>query len=516
MPTATSALIARSALPHKREEETDEEILEKLEAHDPLVRRVTLESLVIKGPETAARFVDEVLKQFGAQESDVRAAAAYALVKAGPVLKQRSLANCAAVAAKALGDDDGRVRAEATRALAALGREATLRFVDKIVALEKDQDEDVKLAAITCISTVGEASRLGPFLRSADSLVCRAALLEVGRCPAARLQHAEILARQLFHQDALVRLAAVQASGELGSNCSDIHLQALSNLQVVESQVKVRRAAVQALGRCGEAGARYLTAFLRDRDEMIRHFAAETLAAVGGEASASSAALLLEDSDPVVQQAALLAIGRLGDAGLCHSSAVAKQLLSENLGNKLAAIQALNELGASNEASGLGGLVDDHSKAVRQAAVAALAKMGAVGAAEATKFLRDQDPSVRQAAVKVFSPLHSKLPASIARTHVQTLACGLLDEDWRVRMAVVVALGDLQADEMAEQVAALRNDENDQVRRSAVTALVKMGAVPALAAAFLGDEDAEVRRDAAEAFATLGGQRADDEISEAD
>ncbi|CAJ1370975.1 unnamed protein product [Effrenium voratum] len=117
---------------------------------------------------------------------------------------------------------------------------------------------------------------------------------------------------------------------------------------------------------------------------------------------------------------------------------------------------------------------------------------------------------------KVYSPLHSKLKAHLAKPYAASVARKLLDEDWRVRLAAVVALGDLKAS-FAEQVGALCRDPDNQVRRSALAALEKMGAAPALAAGFLGDDDAAVRKDAATVYAALGGGQMDDgELSEAD
>jgi len=148
--------------------------------------------------------------------------------------------------------------------------------------------------------------------------------------------------------------------------------------------------------------------------------------------------------------------------------------------------------------------------------VTALAKLGADGAEQALAFLDDEDQAVRQAAVKVYSPLHSKLPAEVAFRYAEQVACKLLDEDWRVRFAAVVALGDLRATDYAEQVAALAGDENDQVRRSALAALEKFGGPVASIAAFLGDEDRRVRQDAERVYAALGGGRSGDdgELSE--
>ncbi|CAE8620262.1 unnamed protein product [Polarella glacialis] len=469
----------------------------------------------MEGP-SAAKYASEIGKLLDDEEPDVRRAAAVALGKVGP-----AAASQAAGLAAALKDEDASVRAAAAEALGVLGREASSRYAEKLAALAGDGDEEVALAAVASLSALCEASRLAPFVDSGLPSVSRAALCEIGRCPAARSKHADLIARGLLHKDATVRLAAVQASGELGPACSQEHLAQLAAMRTGEKQVRVRKAAVQALGRSSESGTLHLLSFFRDSDEGIRHFAADTLASTGGEAAVSGAAGLLEDPEPVVRQTALLALGRAKQGfGLAFAGAVAAQLRDEDFASKLAAIQALSDLGAESEAGALGALVHDPSKGARQAVVSALAKMGPRGASEALPFLADKDPGVRQAAVKVFSPLHSKLPAEVARLHVGALAYCLVDEDWRVRLATVVALGDLHAAETAEQVAALCRDNDDQVRRSAVSALEKMGASPALVAGFLGDDDKGVRAAAERAFQALGGGRSagdeDGELSEAD
>eukprot|EP00930_Biecheleria_cincta_P045271 TRINITY_DN31204_c0_g1_i1.p1 TRINITY_DN31204_c0_g1~~TRINITY_DN31204_c0_g1_i1.p1 ORF type:complete len:549 (-),score=126.10 TRINITY_DN31204_c0_g1_i1:66-1637(-) len=500
------------------EEVADDEAMQamadQLTSWDHNTRKFGLQALGLQGP-AAEDHVPEIAKLLRDEEWEVRKAAAAALGKIG-----FKAAGEAAELGLALKDEDPSVRAEAAKALSLVGRVAALRQVERVAALAKEQEEDVAMAAVACLSSLGEATRLVAFLGSPRASVVRAALVEIGRCPEARGQHREQIAAALLHADAAVRLAACQASGELGADCSEEHLKRIAALQTSEKQVKVRRSAVQALGRAGEAGAAHLLVFLRDRDEEVRHFAADTLAACGGKTAAGKTAELLDDPDPGVRRAALMALGRMRENGRDEADAVATCLYDNDMGARLAAIQALSDLAAEDQASALGALCEDATKGVRQGAVGALAKLGCSGAEEALRFFDDTDPSVRQSAVKVFSPLHSKLPAEIARRHIKHVGRALLDEDWRVRLAAAVALGDLHASELCEQVAALSGDPDTQVRRSAVTALEKMGASAALAARFLGDGDAGVRQDAQKVFAALGGGKcADDddgELSECD
>ncbi|CAK9030496.1 Hypothetical protein SCF082_LOCUS19227 [Durusdinium trenchii] len=239
-------------------------------------------------------------------------------------------------------------------------------------------------------------------------------------------------------------------------------------MRTTDPQAKVRRAAIQALGRIGPAGAVEIPAFFRDQDDGIRHFAAETLGAAGDEAAAAVCAEQLKTAGPDVKRSALLALGRM--KLVAWAPQVAGCLHDSDLATRLAAIQALSDLKAEEHAEELEALAVDGNKGVRQAAVAALAKMGSSGARWATSFLEDEDPAVRQSAVRVYSPLHSKLKASLAKPYAEMVARRLLDEDWRVRLAAVVALGDLDAQSYVEQLGALKGDPDNQdfeVRRRA-------------------------------------------------
>ena len=108
---------------------------------------------------------------------------------------------------------------------------------------------------------------------------------------------------------------------------------------------------------------------------------------------------------------------------------VADRLQDSSFEVRLAAIQALSDMQACSEAGSLAALAHDTSKAIRLPAVNALAKLGESGAAEVLQFLADDDYAVRSAAVRVFSPLHSKLPSDIACRYSAAVVPSLHDED---------------------------------------------------------------------------------------
>lgn len=499
----------------------EDDVLDQLQSSDEHVRRVALESLALRsGSRDCSSYAAEVGQLLETDDNaEVRRAAARALASLGSSEASRQQVHALLAAALRSSEED-KVRAASTRAVGLLlasggassgggGASALANNVAaarRLQALAQDgSGEEVQLAAVEALASLGQAACLAPFFNSVFVSVCRSAVVEVGRSPSARLEHLELLAGVLAHRDTSVRLAAVQASGEVGLSCSTSLIVALGRLGSTEQNRRLRHAAVQALGRSGDGGVTELLKFLSDVDEDTRHFAAETLGSVGGEKAAASAAALLCSSEASTRCAALQALGKMNAQGRAHSKVVAMHISNEDLHCRLAAIQALSDLGDSSQAGALGMLTTDANKGVRQAAVTALAKMDVAGAAEAVKFFEDDDQAVRQAAVKVFSPLHSKLRADLAREYSEVVACRMLDEDWRVRLAAVVALGDLHAVEFVNQVGALCGDGDAQVRRSAVTTLHKLGAGVVRVAAFLGDDDAGVRGEAQRVYALLGG-----------
>mmetsp|Transcript_69423 Transcript_69423/g.206832 ORF Transcript_69423/g.206832 Transcript_69423/m.206832 type:complete len:497 (+) Transcript_69423:111-1601(+) len=493
----------------------EEQAVEQLEAFQISEKRSALQSLVTLGK--VDYYSDEIAKLLDDEDAPVRREAALTLGKAQPS-SSRSGQDIARTLASSLTDDDASVRAEVARAIAALGKDG-LTVIDRVEKiLGKEKEDEPAMAAVECLSALGEMNRIAPFLVHSSPNVCRVALVETGRSPEARAKFAHLIRDRIGHQDTSVRLAAVQASGELGTALTQPHLESLAELRTSDRQPKVRRAAVQAIGKAGPAGVPYLMNFFHDADDGVRHFAADTAGGVGGEDAAAAAAELVDHPDAPVRRAALMALGKMKVDGRDRSGIVAKHLHDEDFAARLAAIQALNELAASDEAVNVGALRNDSNKGIRQAAVSTLAKMGKQGAEEALGFLDDPDQAVRQAAVKVFSPLHSKLPADLALPHAASVCGKLTDEDWRVRFAAVVALGDLHTGQYVNQVAVLCNDDSNQVRRSAITTLMKIGATAAHVAAFLLDDDQGVKKDAEIAYADLKANGPDDaaDLSECD
>merc|ERR1719353_842438 len=135
-----------------------------------------------------------------------------------------------------------------------LGHEAASAHVARLVALAQDSAEAAGIAAVESLVLLGEVRNLAPFLTSPQAQVRRVAIVEIARSPDARVEHARLIAENISHADPAVRLAAVQATGDIGSAASSDHIRLLGALRGNERTVRIRKGAVQALGRVGEKG----------------------------------------------------------------------------------------------------------------------------------------------------------------------------------------------------------------------------------------------------------------------
>merc|ERR1719446_1612267 len=103
-----------------------------------------------------------------------------------------------------------------------------------------------------------------------------------------------------------------------------------------ERTVRVRKSAVQALGKVGEKGVESLLEFFRDADESVRHYASEILGEVGGDRAADKCSSFVVDKDPLVRAAALRGMGKLGESGLLFSPLIAEHLWDNEFPVRLA------------------------------------------------------------------------------------------------------------------------------------------------------------------------------------
>lgn len=152
-----------------------------------------------------------------------------------------------------------------------------------------------------------------------------------------------------------------------------------------------------------------IRAALNDPIPSVRLFALQRASLFSRVSGISSLEIVpfLRDSDPVVREAAVSALGTL--EGQDPVPEVVKQLRDSDLSVQVAAISALGKLGAREEAGELVKLIRVSDFRVRGAAIRALAKLGARDQVpEIVKLLKDDDPAVRVIAAELLGEMGAK------------------------------------------------------------------------------------------------------------
>lgn len=187
-----------------------------------------------------------------------------------------------------------------------------LRLLDPVVAFPKiqalaiDSNVRVRYAAVSQLSTVGEANReeslkiLRDRLENDPEIDVKAAAADgIG---ALHLTEAYPDLEQAYHntQEWLLQMSIVATLGELGD------LRALNLLQQAlnSSTDLVRASAVSALGELGNVeAAEYLFPLIDDPDWQVRHRIAQALHRLGAQGEGVDSALKRLAEDPVEQVA---------------------------------------------------------------------------------------------------------------------------------------------------------------------------------------------------------------------
>ena len=220
------------------------------------------------------------------------------------------------------------------------------------------------------------------------------------------------------------------------------------------------------------------------------------------DAAVESLAFWLGSNYAATREAAAAALGKIG--GERAAEALTARLEDEDAAMRRTAAAALGEIGSERAVEALTARLEDEDASVRRTAAAALGKIGGERAAEAlTARLEDEDAAMRRTAAAALGEIGSERA-------VEALTARLEDEDASVRRTAAAALGEIGSERAVEALTARLEDEDASVRRTAAAALGKIGgerAVEALTAR-LEDEDADVRQSAAAALGKIGGERA--------
>ncbi|MEM9567707.1 MAG: HEAT repeat domain-containing protein, partial [Cyanobacteria bacterium P01_E01_bin.34] len=269
---------------------------------------------------------------------------------------------------------------------------------------------------------------------------------------------------------------------------SDARYQDIISFLADTQSNPLQAAALKAIAVTGAASehttALKIIPLLQDGDREVRQAAVDALSHLRAHSHLNQILPRLHDREPAVQQAAIQAVGHLGGPQHAYllrpfllipptSAATPQSPLSPvntaPLDLRLATIQALAELGASNYS------------------------------AELVPFLLNSNPQLRQAASQALGQLN-------ARDRIPDLVRLLEDPRWQARDAASQALGFLEATSTIPHATTLLGHPSWPVRQVAIHTLVRLGtreAIPSIAH-LLTDPEAKVRAAAAEALGQLG------------
>jgi peptidylprolyl isomerase len=243
----------------------------------------------------------------------------------------------------------------------------------------------------------------------------------------------------------------------------------------------VRRRAVVALGRIGDAGSvAALAPLLEDPDASIRNAAAFALGQIAAPAAGAPLLERVRPGDPEVAARALDALGKVGDKSL--TPRVAEFLRDPDATLRAHAAFALSRLGDSTAVPALVEASSDAAPEVRVQVLHALERIGdRRGAGAALDRAADADASVRPFALRALAKLGADLAGAGEPRLAEALAAALADPDWRVRALGARAAGETGAAPAAGALLGALGDPSTNVREAAAAALGEMPALdPAL------------------------------------
>ena len=388
----------------------------------------------------------------------------------------------------ALDDRDERVRIESAKTLAVL---ADKRAVEPLIAALKDPDPGVRFEAAAALGVYRDGRSLNP------------------------------LTALLNDNDARVSAAAAESLARMNDpRATGLLVGYLSN-----ADWRLRARAAQVLMRVPEASARAvgpLVTSLRDRDLVVRYYAAEALVNVGSPAVTQLVDLFRSGTFAERERSARV-LARIGQPAALPLSALAQER-STPPELKAASAHMLGLIADPQAVPALVTLLSDDRYFVREQASFALGRIGQPAIDELIDMSGSPAPATRQAAVSALGTACAEIarrarvasggsPASAdppeVRRSIDTILNSLKDSTVGVRTAAIHALGDAGSPRAVAPLIALLEDESSTMRGEASLALGKLHnlAVPALISE-LGSGKPSTRKLAAEALGETGSKDA--------
>eukprot|EP00927_Polykrikos_kofoidii_P040964 TRINITY_DN3490_c0_g6_i1.p1 TRINITY_DN3490_c0_g6~~TRINITY_DN3490_c0_g6_i1.p1 ORF type:complete len:1891 (+),score=244.04 TRINITY_DN3490_c0_g6_i1:141-5813(+) len=416
-----------------------------------------------------------------------------------------ALHHATAIAAR-VNDEDPDVRVAAVKALRCIGNEACSSNVELLAAKLEDEDDEMREAAVEAFACLVREDRFCHIAephagvvteRLADTRVGvrRAARTVLGGIGPSVANHlVRLLPRDVSAcncqapseriANAAARLAAAEILGELDPSVMGQHAAALLERAATDSDSRVREAASAALVTAGPIVLQRVLEQVCDEEHRrghgivtkLRVAALDAFGRCGVEAApyAESVSKLVDSGPRMVRAAALEALSSI------HAPEFAMVFLEhfhdEEIEIRLACIAGLGMTGPAGleHAHVLVGCLASFHTSIRLAATDALVQLGSEVARHVAQRMDDQDPRSRVLATEVLGRLGlGDLGAQKAMPYVNLVAKHLRDVDKDVRLAAVkacVALGPL-ACFCVEVLRACTEDEVESVRHAAATAI---------------------------------------------
>lgn len=369
------------------------------------------------------RGLDELLPLLGHSDGSVRQAVISALASLHYPTRAESLRGL-------LAHPYGRVREAAVRILDEADRPDAVQAL-----LERchDEDEQVRAAALERLATTGDACVVPTLAQALGSETPR--VREAAARALARVYGVEAvtaLATALTDGDPWVRKAAAEA---LAQHRAQEVVEDLLRLAQADTDVEVRRAAVEALGW------------------------------IGGERMLAVLSNLAKDGDERIAQAALAAMSRLSHPRAIWSLLTA--LATTDVERRKSIVRLLGDRGGALAVAALHWTAShDSIPGVVRAAVDALAHLATPPAVAALIELT-ADETRRPVCVAALARVGSPMVPEIVR--------GLQHSIPQVRCAVIEALARFDGEAVTEALATALRDEDPSVRRTALTAVAQKG-----------------------------------------
>ncbi len=370
----------------------------------------------------------------------------------------------------------------------ALGRIRDARAVDPLIEGLRGARSDLRSAIVTALNQIGDpraVPTLVKFLKDENPDTRISAARVVGRLGGPEVAPSLIPCLNDASPD--VRMHAAEALGRLNAKEAVEPLIAL----LADDQTGVRLAAAAALGKIGDSRAvQPLVEALQPHDAEQRITVAQAVGLLRDPAATQPLIALLRDEREPVQTAAIAALEQMG-------AIAAPDLINclSDYSSRICATAArlLGQAGVSEAREPLIALLKHPDDGVRQAAAAALNRLGYAPETleqQITFYIAGGDwRALLDAGAPGFDILLARLLSEnaterilaleamehVGRSNIAPLLESLKNTNASIRIFTAEALGNIGNDQAIEPLTALQSDENEYVRKYAARALNQLG-----------------------------------------